>query len=81
MQTNQIPNLYLSAPGLLLRNASTPGVVPSETLTARLSSKMSRLTPSSLMRRIGPRWLWRRQSQISWKRIGATQLNKLRYIP
>ncbi len=33
----------LSAPRLLLENASTAGVVPFETLTGRLSPKMSRL--------------------------------------
>jgi hypothetical protein len=59
MQTIHVSNLYLSAPRLLLKNASTAGAVPFETLTTRLSP------PSSLMRRIGTRWLWRRQSQIS----------------
>ena len=77
MQTIHVPDLYLSAPRLLLKNPSTAGVVPSETLPTRLSPKMSRLTPPSLMRRIGTRWLWQRQSQISWKSIGATPRIKL----
>ena len=72
MQTIHVPDLYLSAPRLLLKNASTAGVVPSETLTTRLSPQMSRLTPSSLMRRIGTRWLWQRQSHISCKWLSAT---------
>jgi hypothetical protein len=71
MQTIHVPNLYLSTQRLLLKNASTAGVVPSETLKTRLSPQMSRLTPSSLMRRIGTRWLWQRQSQISCKWLGA----------
>jgi len=75
MQTIHVPNLYLSAPPLLLKNGFTAGVVPPETLTTRLSPKMSRLTPSSLMRRIGTRWLWQRQSQISCKWLGAPQLS------
>ncbi len=80
MQTIHVPNLYLSAPRLLLKNASTAGAIPSETLTTRLSPKMSRLTPSSLMRRIGTRWLWRRQSQISCKWIDATQSAGWRFV-
>ena len=47
------------------------GVVSSETLTPRLSPEISRLVRSSRIRRIGTRWLWRRQSQISWKWIGS----------
>jgi hypothetical protein len=71
MQTIRFSDLYLSAPRLLLESASTAGVAPSQILTTRLSPKMSRLTPSSLMPRIGNRWLWQRQSQISWKWIDA----------
>jgi hypothetical protein len=54
MQTIHVSN---AAPRLLLKNASTAGVVPSETLITRLSPKMFRLIPSSLTRRIGTRWL------------------------
>jgi hypothetical protein len=72
MQTLHVRDLYLSAPPLLLKDASTAGVEPSETLTTRLSPQMSRLTPPSLMRRSGTRWLWLRQSQISFKWLGAT---------
>jgi hypothetical protein len=71
MQTIRFSDLYLSAPRLLLESAFTAGVAPSQTLTTRLSPKMSRLTPPSLMPRIGNRWLWQRQSQISWKWIDA----------
>jgi hypothetical protein len=74
----QTIHVYLSAPRLLLKNASTAGVVPSETLTTRLSPKMSRLTPSSLKRRIGTRWLWQRQSQISCKWLGRDAVDKAR---
>jgi hypothetical protein len=72
MSPIHVPNLYLSAPHLLLKNASTAGMVSSETLAKRLSPKMSRLVPGSLMRRIGTGWLWRRQAQISCKWLGAT---------
>ena len=72
MQTIHAPNLYLSAQRLWLRNASTAGMGPFETPTTRLSPKMSRITPSSRMRRIGTGWLWQRQSQISRKWLGVT---------
>ena len=71
MQTIHVPDLYLSAPRLLLKNASTAGVVPSETLATGIPPKMSRRVPSSLMRRIGTGWLWQRQAQISCKWLGA----------
>ena len=45
MQSIHAPVPYLSAPRLLLKNASTAGVVPSETLPTRLSPNMSRLIP------------------------------------
>ena len=77
MQTIHVPNLNLSGPRLLLNNTSMAGVVLSETLIMRLAPKMSRLIPSSLTRRIGTRWLWQRQSQISWKWIGTTPSDKL----
>ena len=69
--------VYLPAPRLLLKNAPTAGLMSSETLTTRLSPKMSRLTPSSLIRRIGTRWLWQRQSQISHKWLGRDAVDKL----
>jgi hypothetical protein len=71
MSPIHVPHLYLSAPRLLLKNASTAGVVPSETLATRIPPKMSRRVPSSLMRRIGTGWLWQRQAQISCKWLGA----------
>jgi hypothetical protein len=71
MQTIQFSDLYSSAAHLLVESASTAGVVPSQILTTRLSPKMARLTPSSLIPRIGNRWLWQRQSQIGWKWIDA----------
>jgi hypothetical protein len=80
MQTTHVPNLYLSAPRLLLKNTSTVGAVPSETLTTRLSLKMSRLTPTSLTRRIGTRCLWQRQSQIGCKWIAATPSAGWRFV-
>jgi hypothetical protein len=80
MQTIHVSNLYFSEPRLLLKNASTLGVVPSETLNARLSPKMPRLTPTSLKRRIGTRCLWQRQSQISCKWIAATPSAGWRFV-
>jgi hypothetical protein len=62
----------LPAPSLLMKRTSTAGVVSSETLTTRLSPKMSRLSTPSPMRRIGTRRLWQRQSRISRKWIDTT---------
>jgi len=81
MQTIHVSNPYLSAPRLLLKNASTAGAVPSETLITRLSPKMSRLKPSSLMRRIWTRLLWQRQSQIGRKWLAATPTAGWRFVP
>ena len=71
MQTMHASNLYLSASRLLPKNRFTEGVGSSESLTPRLSPEMSRLAPCLQIRRIGTRWLWWRQSQISWKWIGS----------
>ena len=71
MQTMHASNLYLSASRLLPKDRSMEGVVSSETLTSTQSPEVSRLAPSARVRRIGMRWLWRRQSQISWKWIGG----------
>ena len=49
---------------------SLPDVESSGILTGRLSRRTSRSKRSSRTRRIyGTRWLWLRQSQISWKWI------------
>jgi hypothetical protein len=80
MQTIHVSNLYFSEPRLLLKNASTLGVVRSETLNARFSPKMPRLTPTLLKRRIGTRCLWQRQSQISCKWIAATLSAGWRFV-
>jgi hypothetical protein len=71
MQTMHATNLYLSASRLLPKDRSIEGVESSETLTSTPSPEVSRLAPSSRIRRIGMRWLWWRQSQISWKWIGG----------
>jgi hypothetical protein len=80
MQTFHVSSLYFSEQCLLLKNASTSGVVPSETLNARLSPKMPRSTPTSLIRRIGTRSLWQRQSQISCKWIAGTPSAGWRFV-
>jgi|SRR5208282_41063 len=77
MQTIHVSNLSFSEPRLLPQNACTSGVVPSGTLNVGL---MPRLTPTSLIRRIGTLWLWRRQSQISCKWIAATPSASWRFV-
>jgi hypothetical protein len=57
--------IYVSAPRLLLKDGSPEGVMPPESPSMRLSPKMLRTRPSSLMRHVGTRWLWQRQSKIS----------------
>lgn len=73
MQTTHLPALYISAPRLLPKNRSGEGMTPSEVPSARLSPKIPRSTASSLMRHVGTRWLWQRQSKISrkWMEAGA----------